>query len=157
MSTPRLPAGRLGTWTESRVRVRYRETDAMGIAHHAEFLAWYEVARTDWIRQGCAPADERSYRRMERAGWYLPVVEVASRHAVPARYDDDLAVRACLSSASRIRLTFDYEVRRAEDGVLLATGRTVHAVTGRDGRPRRMPPELLDWLLAAGGAFPAAG
>ena len=134
-------------WSESRLRVRYCETDAMGIAHHAEYLAWYEVARTDWIRRPGEPGD-RSYRRLEEAGWFLPVVEVTSRHLVSARYDDELRVRARMTESSRARITFDYEVHREPGGPLLATGRTVHAVTGRDGRARRMPQPLFDWLVS---------
>lgn len=126
----------------------------MGIAHHAEYLAWYEVGRTDWIREGSTPADERSYRRLEKAGWFLPVVEVHSRHLAPARYDDELLVASSLTDATRIRLVFEYAVRRAADERLLAEGRTVHAVTGRDGRPRRMPHGLLAWLLSTGAAPP---
>jgi len=144
-------------WSESRLRVRYCETDAMGIAHHAEYLAWYEVGRTDWIRrglQGSGSGEARSYRRMEEAGWFLPVVEVSSRHLASARYDDELIVAATLAGATRARLQFTYAVRRAGDDRLLAEGRTVHAVTGRDGRARRMPQALLDWLLGHGD-FPA--
>jgi acyl-CoA thioester hydrolase len=137
----------------SRLRVRYCETDAMGIAHHAEYLAWYEVARTDWIRREGDVAGEHSYRRMELAGWFLPVVEVASRHHASARYDDELLVTADLVESSRAKLAFAYTVRRVSDGALLAEGRTVHAVTGRDGRARRMPQALLDWLLGTG-SFP---
>lgn len=135
--------------SESRVRVRYAETDAMGIAHHAEYLCWYEVGRTDWIRRGSGGGPERSYRMLEQAGWFLPVVEVSSRHLHPARYDDELVVTTTLQDASRARLTFDYRVERAADGRLLCEGRTVHAVTGRDGRARRMPQDVLDWLLGA--------
>lgn len=146
--------GRLGEWTESAVRVRYAETDAMGIAHHAEYLAWYEVGRTEWIRATPHEGDARSYRLMEQAGWFLPVVEMSSRHCKPARYDDLLTVRSRLAEATRARLAFEYEIVRAADGALLATGRTVHAVTGSDGRPRRMPHELLAWLLGTGGSAP---
>ena len=143
--------------SESRLRVRYSETDAMGIAHHAEYLCWYEVGRTDWIRRPSGGTAGRSYRLLEEAGWFLPVVEVASRHVHPARYDDELVVTTTLLDASRARLTFGYLVSRASDGRLLCEGRSVHAVTGRDGRARRMPQDLLDWLLGRGDTAPAAG
>lgn len=139
--------------SESRLRVRYCETDAMGIAHHAEYLAWYEVGRTDWIRRGSTPSEERSYLRLEQAGWFLPVVEVGSRHHAPARYDDELRVVTRLSEATRARMGFEYDVSRAADGLLLAQGRTLHAFAGRDGRARRFPAQALEWLLH-GGAFP---
>jgi acyl-CoA thioester hydrolase len=144
----------IGRWSESRLRVRYCETDAMGVAHHAEYLAWYEVARTDWIREGSRPGNERSYRRLERAGYLLPVVELHCRYAASARYDDELIVRACMSDATRARITFAYEILRAEDGLVLTTGTTVHAVVGPDGRPRRMPQPVLDWLLHRAGPGP---
>jgi acyl-CoA thioester hydrolase len=136
---------RLGAWTTTTLRVRYAETDAMGIAHHAEYLAWYEVGRTEWIRSGAASG--KSYRALEEAGFMLPVVEVSSRHHASARYDDVLDVRSRLTEASRARLLFDYEVLRQPDGLLLATGRSVHAVTDRLGRVRRLPPEVLAWLV----------
>jgi acyl-CoA thioester hydrolase len=140
--------------SESRLRVRYAETDAMGIAHHAEYLCWYEVGRTDWIRRGDRVGG-RSYRRLEEAGFYLPVIEVASRHFRPARYDDELVVRTRLLEATRARIDFEYEVRRDLEEPLLSRGRTVHAVTGADGRACRMPQPVLDWLLGHGGADPA--
>jgi len=117
----------------------------MGIAHHAEYLAWYEVGRTEWIRAGAATG--KSYRVLEEAGYLLPVVEVTSRHHASARYDDVLDVRTRLADATRVRLVFEYEVRRSADDALLATGRTSHAVTDRSGRVRRLPPEVLAWLV----------
>jgi acyl-CoA thioester hydrolase len=141
--------------SESRLRVRYAETDAMGIAHHAEYLCWYEVGRTDWIRRGGRDSG-RSYRRLEQAGFFLPVVEVGSRHFRPARYDDELVVRTRLLQATRARIEFEYEVRRCLEEPLLCLGRTLHAVTGGDGRARRMPQPVLDWLLGRGGPDPAS-
>lgn len=151
-----------GPARESLVRVRYAETDRMGIAYHASYLVWFEVGRTNWIRAaGLRPADAdlpvpagagtevraRSYADLEAAGYFLPVVEAVSRYHCPAHYDEELLVRTTLASASRARLTFDYEVLRRRDGVLLALGRTVHAVTDRAGRATRLPREWLDWLL----------
>jgi acyl-CoA thioester hydrolase len=134
--------------------VRYRETDAMGIAHHAEYLAWFEVGRTDWIRRA-GPADEqgeRSYRRLELAGFFLPVIELSARYRAPARYDDEVIVVTTLTSSSRIRIAFDYEVLRLPERTLLVRGSTVHAVTDHSGRPKRLPPATLAWLLGADGA-----
>lgn len=160
-------AGGEAGWTETDIRVRYAETDAMGVAHHASYLAWLEVGRTEWIRRPpgrlrhedaaspAGPTTERSYRTLERAGFLLPVLEVSCRYAASARYDDFLLVRTRLTEASRARMAFDYEVVRGSDGKRLATGRTVHAVTDASGRPRRMPKELLAWVLGdPGGVAP---
>ena len=152
--TPPESLSRIGAWTSTTLRVRYAETDAMGIAHHAEYLAWYEVGRTEWIRAGASTG--KSYRALEEAGYLLPVVEVSSRHLASARYDDVLDVRTRLAEATRVRLAFEYEVRRAEDDALLATGRTSHAVTDRAGRVRRLPPEVLAWLVGDGAGLPPA-
>ena len=150
-------------WTATGIRVRYAETDAMGVAHHASYLAWLEVGRTEWIRRppglaqdaaGDHAADaERSYRTLERAGFLLPVLEVSCRYLASARYDDALVVRTRLSEATRARMAFDYEVVRGRDGRPLATGRTLHAVTDAAGRPRRMPKDLLAWVLGEPGGI----
>jgi acyl-CoA thioester hydrolase len=130
--------------SESRVRVRYAETDRMGVAYHGEYLPWFEVGRTDWLR---CEAEGRSYRRLERAGWFLPVVELRARYHSPARYDDEVVVRTRLAEASRARMVFEYEAARAADDRLLATGSTVHAVTDGEGRPRRLPADVFAWIL----------
>jgi acyl-CoA thioester hydrolase len=132
---------------ESRVRVRYAETDAMGVAHHAEYLAWFEVGRTDWMRER---GEGRSYRRLEQAGWMLPVVELGARYSASAKYDDEVAIVTRLESASRARFVFEYDVLRLPDRARLATGRTVHAVVDRSGRAARMPQALLDWVMGVG-------
>ena len=149
MSEPDTSRTHLGVRNESIVRVRYAETDAMGIAHHAEYLTWFEVGRTDWIRHVGAPDAHgpRTYRRLEAGGFMLPVVELSVRYHASARHDDELAVSTILAEASRVRLTFDYEVFRLPERLLLARGRSVHAVTDRSGKLRRMPPDLLAWLL----------
>ena len=122
---------------ESRLRVRYAETDQMGIAHHAEYFAWFEVGRTDLLRQrGC------TYRELEEQGLRFPVIEVAARYLKPARYDDVLEIRTRLTSLTPVRLSFEYEVHREGTAGPLATGSTVHASLDRDGRPRRLPDDL---------------
>lgn len=137
--------------SESRIRVRYAETDKMGVAYHGEYLPWFEVGRTDWLRNG----PERCYRRLEAAGWFLPVIELTARYHSPARYDDDVLIMTTLSEASRARFCFDYECLRA-GGELLARGRTVHAVTDGRGRACRLPPEVFSWILGERDEAPAA-
>jgi acyl-CoA thioester hydrolase len=119
------------------VRVRYAETDQMGVAWHGEYLAWFEVGRTDLLR-GCGC----SYRELEAQGLRLPVIEVQARYLRPARYDDVLEIRTRVTELRKVRVTFDYEVRRDGEEGPLATGSTSHAALDREGRPCRIPDEL---------------
>jgi acyl-CoA thioester hydrolase len=122
----------------SLLRVRYVETDQMGVVHHASYLAWLEVARTDYLRERGV-----SYRELEAMGFRLPVLGVEVRYLKPALYDDEIRITARLVSAGGVRFTFEYDVARAADGELLAKGRTEHAATDHGGRPRRFPKELM--------------
>lgn len=110
------------------LRVRYAETDQMGIAHHANYLVWFEAARTEFLR-----GSGSSYVEFEEEGVYLPVLEAECRYFTPARYDDQLTVECRLSRLTPARLDLAYEARRGE--VRLATGRTVHAFLGPERRP----------------------
>ena len=123
----------------SRVRVRYAETDTMGVVYYANYLVWFEVGRTDLLR-----ATGWSFREMEGEGFSLPVVEAHCEYRVSAKYDDEIEVRTTGASVSPVRVRFDYEVIRAGDAVVLATGHTVHAVLDRSGRPRRLPERARD-------------
>ncbi len=128
--------------TTSRIRVRYAETDAMGVVYYGNYLTWFEVGRTDLLRQL-----GESYREIvEMEKLHLPVVEAHCRYHKPARYDDlvDIVTRA--SRPSRARVQFDYELSRAEDGLLLASGSTLHVAVGIDGRPCRLPRKLRELL-----------
>jgi acyl-CoA thioester hydrolase len=133
-------------WFETALRVRYAETDKMGVVYHGNFFVWFEVARTDLCRQ-CG----FSYRDMERdEGAFLTVVEASCRYRRPARYDDEIVVRTRLASFARRSLRFDYEVLDAATRELLATGSTTHVVTTSDGRVRSFPAResaLLDACL----------
>lgn len=116
------------------VRVRYADTDAMGVAYHANYFVWFEVGRCELLRQ-----QGWSYREMEEAGVQLPVIEAVSRFLSPARYDDEIGIWTTATLLSQVRIAFDYEVVRGADGVVLARGRTVHAAVDRRGRPCRLP------------------
>jgi acyl-CoA thioester hydrolase len=118
----------------SSLRVRYAETDTMGVVYYANYLVWFEVGRTDLLRQ-----TGWSYREMEQEGFALPVIEAHCEYAQPARYDDQLEVRTTGAILSPVRLRFDYEVARVPDGARLAFGHTVHASLDRSGRPCRLP------------------
>ncbi len=126
----------------SQVRVRYAETDGMGVVYYGNYLTWFEVGRTDLLRQL-----GESYREIEeRERIYLPVVEAHCRYHKPARYDDVVNIVTRASRPSRARLQFDYELSRAQDGVLLASGSTLHVPTDRDGKPCRLPRRLRELL-----------
>ena len=123
--------------SESRVRVRYAETDQMGVAYHGNYFAWFEVGRTDLLR-----VLGLTYKDMERGGLRLPVIEAQARFLRPAFYDDVLDIRTRLSSLGGARLAFAYEVRRDGAAAPLATGSTSHAAVDLAGRPRRLPHDL---------------
>ncbi|HYU44034.1 MAG TPA: thioesterase family protein [Vicinamibacteria bacterium] len=121
----------------STIRVRYAETDQMGIAHHAEYFAWFEVARTDLLRHSGT-----TYRQLEADGLRLPVIEATARYLKPVLYDDVLEVRTEVTTIGGARVGFTYEVRRQGTEGPLATGTTEHAAVDAQGRPRRLPDTL---------------
>lgn len=120
-----------------RVRVRYCETDRMAVAHHGSYVAWFEEARTEWMR-----GRGKSYRQLEDEGNLLQVVEFVCHYHKPVDYDEVVAIRLRIEEASKVAVVLGYEARRESDGEVCATGRTRLACVGRDGRLRRLPPEL---------------
>ena len=130
------PAVRAST---STVRVRYAETDKMGVVYYANYFVWFEVARADLLR-----SLGWSYRDMEDAGVALPVIEAECRYHRAARYDDELDVRTEGRLLSPVRMEFVYEVVRRGDAAPAASGRTVHAAVGSDGRPCRLPERVRE-------------
>jgi acyl-CoA thioester hydrolase len=123
------------------VRVRYAETDKMGVVYHANYFVWFEVGRTDWLRQA-----GWTYRDMEVAGVSLPVIEAHCEYRQPARYDDEIAIDAMASPLTPVRLRFDYKLNRVSDGLLLAEGHTIHAAVDDEGRPCRLPDRVRQLL-----------
>jgi acyl-CoA thioester hydrolase len=124
------------------LRVRYAETDQMGVAYYANYFAWFEVGRCEALR-----AAGYSYRQLEEEdGLLLPVIEASCRYLQSGRYDDEIAITATGHLLSGARLAFDYDLARTTDGVQLATGRTVHAVINRAGRPCRLPVHIRTLL-----------
>jgi acyl-CoA thioester hydrolase len=119
------------------VRVRYAETDQMGVVYYANYLVWFEVGRTEWLRETGG-----SYRAMEDDGLALPVIEAHCEYRQPARYDDELEIRTAGRLVSPARLAFDYEIVRRADAVTVAVGHTVHATVDRAGRPVRVPGRI---------------
>jgi len=126
------------TRSSSRVRVRYAETDQMLVVYYANYYVWFEVARTDLLRQAGF-----TYKDMEADGYVLPVVESHCEYRQPARYDDEIDIEVEGIQLSPVRVKFVYRVTRAADGALLAVGHTVHASLDASGRPRRLPDRAL--------------
>jgi len=121
----------------STVRVRYAETDKMGVVYYANYFVWFEVGRTDLLRHA-----GWTYREMELSGVSLPVIEAQCEYHRPALYDDELDVRTEGRIVSPVRMAFNYEVVRREGGLLTASGRTVHAALGPGGKPCRLPDRI---------------
>ena len=121
----------------STVRVRYAETDKMGVVYYANYFVWFEVARADLLR-----SLGWSYREMEDAGVSLPVIEAHCQYHRSAKYDDELDVRAEGRMLSPVRMEFIYQVVRTEDQAVAASGRTVHAALDRAGKPCRLPERI---------------
>lgn len=125
--------------SRSVVRVRYAETDKMGVVYYANYLVWFEVARADLLR-----ALGWTYREMEHSGVSLPVIEAHCEYHRPARYDDELEIQASGRLLSPVRMEFTYQVRRIADNLTAATGRTVHAALDNTGRPCRLPARIRE-------------
>ena len=121
------------------LRVRYAETDRMGVVYYANYLVWFEVARADWLR-----ALGWTYREMEDTGIMLPVTEAHCTYRRPARYDEEIDVRTASRLCSPVRVEFSYEVILKSSGEISATGTTMHAALGRDGRPCRLPDRIRE-------------
>jgi acyl-CoA thioester hydrolase len=124
-------------FVDAPLRVRYAETDQMGIAYHANHVVWFEVGRTELCR-----AAGMVYRELEKSGYLLVVAEVGVRYGAPARYDDELFVRTRIGEVGSRGLRFDYELRRKSDDALLASGFTRHVFCDAKSRkPTRAPDE----------------
>ena len=142
----RTPSGPVPTSHTSELRVRYAETDQMGVVYHAHYLVWCEVARTDYIRALGTP-----YAELERSGVLLAVADASLRYHASARYDDRIHVTVRLTRVQSRAVTFAYEITAADEEPprRLVSAETKLVVTGRDGRPRPLPPELLARFRAA--------
>lgn len=122
--------------TRATVTVRYAETDMMGIVYHANYLPWFEVARTQLLREQGFP-----YRQLEADGYRIPVLEVSAKFRRPALYDDTLTIVATIREKPLLRIRIDYEVYRGDE--LLATGQSAHAFCDLRGQPTRPPAAFV--------------
>lgn len=131
----------VGHTSTSKVRVRYAETDQMGVAYYANYLVWFEVGRSQFCND-CG----FSYRDMEReTGLFLIVAEASCRYKTPARYEDDLTIRTTISELTRRTIRFSYEIERA-DGANIAAGETLHVLINSEGRPSTLPDKFRSYL-----------
>ena len=128
---------------DTTVRVRYAETDQMGVVYHANYLIWFEVGRVELMR-----AMGFEYKTMETEDdCHIVVAEAHCRYEKPARYDEVLRVRTRIAEWRNRIVKFSYEIFRGTDDVLLATGCTTHVICGRNGRPKALPPKYRNVLL----------
>jgi len=121
----------------SVIRVRYAETDKMGVVYYANYLVWFEVARADLLR-----SLGWTYREMEHAGVSLPVIEAHCEYRKPVQYDDEIEVRTKGRMLSPVRMEFTYEIVRRDDRSVTASGHTIHAALDRAGKPCRLPDRI---------------
>jgi acyl-CoA thioester hydrolase len=143
MTSP-APEELFSEWHETLLRVRYSETDKMGIVYYANYLVWFEIGRAEFCR-----ARGFSYRDMEENDdSFLVVAESYCRYKAPAYYDDELIIRTHITELRRRSLRFGYEIIRVSDGQIIAEGETGHVVTDSTGRVRSFPDGFTQRLLA---------
>jgi len=122
-----------------RIRVRYADTDKMGVVHHARYLEWFECGRTELMRHLGYP-----YAQMEAEGYTLPVIEAWCQYLRPVFYDDLVSIRTYLKEKPRAKIRLEYEVFREGDPEMVARGFTVHSFVGQGNRPVRAPRKFLE-------------
>lgn len=122
-----------------RLRVRYCECDPFGVAHHASYAPWLEIARTEMLRGSGV-----TYRQMEEAGVFLVIARMEISYRRPIRYDDEVEVRTRVVGGSRVKLEHTYEIVRAGEAEVLTTAATTLVCVGADGKVRPLP----EWLTA---------
>ncbi len=136
--------------SESRIRVRYAETDQMGVVYHSNYFIWFEVGRVELMRQLGF-----TYKEMEQEdGCFIAVVDARCRYKSPARYDDEVVIRTHLKNVRESLIHFGYEAVRASDCTLLAEGETTHIVIGADMMRRNIPEKYMGVFNAAVAAHP---
>lgn len=143
--TPR-DAGGVGRRTPDHVetiRVRFSDSDSMGVAHHSNYFRWLEEARLGFLRDGGWP-----YSEIEKRGTHMPVVECSCRFVAAVRSEDLIEVHLRVSAVTRARIGFEYEISKIDSGTLRASAATEHAYVDDDGRPTRLDSgsELWLWL-----------
>ena len=138
----------MGPAIETEERVRYSETDQMGVAHNKAYFEWFEVGRTEFCRRRGL-----SYKEIEALGFYLVVVEAFCKYRRPLRYDQEFLIRVSLRESTPKKFVFDYELLTKEERTLVASGYTTHIVTNHRGEVADLPDEVCARI--AGGDSPA--
>ena len=145
---PRVNQPSPATENETRIRVRYAETDQMGVVYHANHFIWFEVGRVELLRQLGF-----SYKEMEREDdCFIAVVDARCRYKAPVHYDDEVVVRTYLKHVREKVIRFGYELRNMETGELLAEGETTHIVADSRMKPRALPEKYMNVFRAALGS-----
>lgn len=116
------------------LRTRYGETDQMGIIYHPNYYIYFEMGRTEFLREVAG----MSYKEMEELGIMLPLIETHCKYRIPAKYDDELLVKTSVKAMTVARIAFSYQLFRTSDEVMLAEGETAHAFTNKSGKPVNM-------------------
>ncbi len=133
------PKGRI---SETTLRVRYAETDAMGIVHHSRYIPWFEVGRVNFLREIGFP-----YDKIEEMGFLFVITELGARYHLPARFDDIVIVRTWLDKAYSRGMRLEYQIVN-ETGEILVTGFTKLICTNRQGQPTRLPDNLISLMTS---------
>lgn len=121
----------------TEIRVRYQETDNMGVVYYANYLVWFEIARTEYFR-----ALGISYKQLEERGWYLMVASASCQYRYPARYDDVVTIESWIPELKNSSMKFGYKLKVGER--LIATGDSTHVFTDKSGKPMRIPKEVVN-------------
>jgi len=133
-----------GNFIELEEKVRYSETDQMGVAHNKNYFEWFEIGRTEYCRQKNIP-----YKDIEAQGFYLVVVEAFCKYKKPLRYDQKFIIRVFLEKITPKKVEFAYELVTKEEEKLIASGHTVHIVTNSEAKTCSLPPHIVNSLKAS--------
>ena len=131
-------------YIEFEERVRYSETDQMGVAHNKSYFEWFEIARTEYCRRKNIP-----YKSIEEQGYYLVVVEAFCKYKKPLRYDETFLIRVFLKNITPKKVVFTYELFTKDKEKLVASGHTVHIVTNASTKVSSLPPHIINTLKAS--------
>jgi acyl-CoA thioester hydrolase len=127
-----------------KTRVIYADTDAMGIVYHSNYIRWFEIGRTELMRdKGIV------YAQLEKEGFFLPVTQLYCHYLAPARYDDYVLIETAIGYFRRASIRFDYEIKNEAGALVLVEGYTVHAFTNRDGKIVRAPRRIGEQILGS--------
>lgn len=133
-----------GNFIELEEKVRYSETDQMGVAHNKNYFEWFEIGRTEYCRQKNIP-----YKDIEAQGFYLVVVEAFCKYKKPLRYDQKFIIRVFLENITPKKVEFAYELVTKEEKKLISSGHTVHIVTNSEAKTCSLPPHIINSLKAS--------